>query len=535
MVIGTTVFKGMSPRLAPHLLPEDMAYNALDLDLSSGSLTPLAAPKSLAGTTVLSTAKTVFRSKYSGLWDSSADVVDIARSPLADDAYDRAYFTSDAAGAVPGMCQNWMFDSPKILGLPSPPKCSASVVGTAGDDPLLAETRTYVTCYLTSFGELGPPSQPCNALTVYPDEGNSVSVTIPAAPVGAYAVTHVNIYRSNTGSESSAYQFVASVAIGAGPYSDTWESGLLGEVLPSEEWVAPPSGMLGMCNHPAGFLCGFKDRNLCLSERYLPHAWPIAYRYAVDDEIVAIAVFGASVLVLTTGLPFVVTGEDPSAMTVQKLEGGGACVARRGVVDMGEYVVYPSLDGLMAVGVGLPPKNLTEGLATREFWEGLDMSSMIAARYRDEYLAVFPSFGLLFDPRTSAFVPLSLTTATVKAMFYDSEYGDLYLRQGTNTYLESFNDHATSKLSWFWESKTYRLPYPLNFSCGKVLADSYPVTVKIYIDGALKYTATVSGRGMFRLPAGYRSETFQYRLEGTTRVFGALFANSPAELVAYGS
>ena len=37
-----------------------------------------------------------------------------------------------------------------------------------------------------------------------------------------------------------------------------------------------------------GIMAGFAGRQVCLSVPYLPHAWPISYRYTLDEDIVGV-------------------------------------------------------------------------------------------------------------------------------------------------------------------------------------------------------------------------------------------------------
>jgi hypothetical protein len=63
-----------------------------------------------------------------------------------------------------------------------------------------------------------------------------------------------------------------------------------------------------------------------------------------------------------------------------------------------------------------------------------------------------------------------------------------------------------------------------------VVADTYPVTFKLYADGALKHTQAVTSRDPFRLPSGYMALDWQMEIEGTTAVQGAALATSMAEI-----
>ena len=108
------------------------------------------------------------------------------------------------------------------------------------------ESRVYVYTWVSELGEEGPPSPPSAALSI-PSDG-SVTVTMTNNPPTTQRnITDVRIYRANTGTASSEFQFVAEVAIGTLPtYVDTILDVNLGEVLQSASWDPPDVNMEGI-------------------------------------------------------------------------------------------------------------------------------------------------------------------------------------------------------------------------------------------------------------------------------------------------
>ena len=47
--------------------------------------------------------------------------------------------------------------------------------------------------------------------------------------------------------------------------------------------------MKGLIALPNGVFAGFTGKRICFSEPFLPHAWPVAYRITLEEEIVSIA------------------------------------------------------------------------------------------------------------------------------------------------------------------------------------------------------------------------------------------------------
>ncbi len=56
------------------------------------------------------------------------------------------------------------------------------------------------------------------------------------------------------------------------------------------------------------------------------------------------------------------------------------------------------------------------------------------------------------------------------------------------------------------------------------------MTFRLYADGVLKHTQTVTSRDPFRLPSGFRAFDYQIELERTNAIQGVAVATSMEEL-----
>jgi hypothetical protein len=99
MEIRMQQFSGMVPKTSGELLPDYHAQLADGCTLRSGKIEPL--KKHLAVASVPAGTKSIFL--HNGEWMSWANDVDIVKSPVVDDAYDRLYWTGDAFPAISGM------------------------------------------------------------------------------------------------------------------------------------------------------------------------------------------------------------------------------------------------------------------------------------------------------------------------------------------------------------------------------------------------------------------------------------------------
>ncbi|MFN6304337.1 MAG: hypothetical protein ACK42H_19295 [Planctomycetota bacterium] len=431
------------------------------------------------------------------------------------------------ADAVPDASLGATLNS-SLRNLPASPTGTPTLKATIPNQ-VVPETRTYVVTYVSAYGEEGPPSDASASANV--DPNLSVTVSLPGAPAGAYNIATKRIYRSSTVGSRAAFQFVAEIAVATGSYVDSVTQDNLGEVLPSETWIGPPAGLKGLRLMANGAAVGFVGRTIYLSEPNLPHAWP--HQYTVDDDIVGIATFGQSVAVLTKSFPYVFTGVDPAAMSSTKLKLPQACVSKRSIVETGDGVVYASPDGMVQIGSNIGV--VTQNLLSREQWQLLNPSTVEAYLHNGRIILFWSDNNtrgaVVFDlSGQGAVLTVSNinTTTAVTAGFYDPKTDILYLAQGQNI----VRYDQGSSLTYLWKSKAFRLVQPMNLAFGQVVADSYPVTLRIYGGGALRHTQTVADSNPFRLPSGYRSRVYEFEVEGAVNVAQVFLASSMAELKA---
>lgn len=524
-------FSGIIPKLAPHLLPQNGAQTANNVKLYSNSLRPWKVPLDVTATLKTGTIQSIFlyEKQYWLNWTTDVDVV---RSPIGGDLYKRIYWTGDVEPrmSVLGVA-NQTAPYPTgyyKLGIPAPLHAPTVVRNGATGHAEDKKTRAYCYTYVSNYGEEGPPSPVSSLVDWYPQAGtpptdNTISVTgMDGAPTGNYYITAINIYRTNTGSTSTDYQFVQSIPVaqGATGITDSVSDAALGLVLPSATWDPPPSDLTGLIALPCGALAGFHSNEVCFSEVYLPHAWPVDYRIAVDWPVVAIGVYGTSVLVMTEGFPFLIIGSVPGQMTRQKLEVGHACVSKRGVVDMGYGIIYPSPDGLVLAGTTTLDL-VTKSLMTHDDWQKFNPSSIQACYYNGCYIGFYDTGtvcgGFIFDPASGAFTTLdTYATAAFRDVLTDNMY--FVTRSGGVNSLKQW-DAGASNMSYTWKSKPFYNPFPMNLGVAQILADDYSdLNLEVLADGVSKYSGAVLNDDAFHLPAGFRAHKYEFQLTGTAAV-----------------
>lgn len=528
-VIRINRFGGTAPRIPRRELPPHLAQTASNCDLRTNELRPLKSGLFVWEPTKTGTIQSIhkFADQYWFHWTQDVDVI---RGPIAGDTSERTYFTgtdyprvTNNSIAVQGGGTDYPNNSYR-LGIPAPTVTPGTTLGAGNDCAEEDKTSaTFAFTYLSGWGEEGPPSAASAVVDIC--NGGTITVTGLAAPTGNYNIAAMRIYCSVSG----FWQYTGEVAIGQTSFEITaFDPEALGDAMVSETWYQPPDGMKGLCMMANGIAVGFAGNEIMPSAAFQPHAYPPEYRLTTDYPIVGIAAAGTALIVTTTGNPYLVMGTDPSALSMAKLESNQACVAKRSVVDMGEWVVWASPDGLVAAAAGVQPKVITAPYLLREQWQALKPESIHAYYWEDKYLAFYDTGtttgGFIYDPASDT--GMQFTSLYATAGYNDLEADALYLVIGGN--IVEWN--ASTALTYTWKSKTFTAPRPISFGVSQVKADSYPLTAKLYADGVLKHTQTVTSAAPFRLLGGFLAEDWEVELTGEVNVREALLAESMQEL-----
>lgn len=488
MRIALENFNGLAPLIEPRRLADDMATIASNCVFEEKTIRPLRAPLA-AGVTLAGTTVSVV--PVSGTLVEFNEDVDFARSPVRNDAYQRIYVTDSAYPKVRSGAAEYRLGIPRPTAAPG--ATATDIPDPANDEELLeAETLYYTFCYVDSYGAEGPNS-PVSGV-VERVRNTDVNLTFPAVPSGDYnfgAGAKIRIYRSNTGSSETEFQFVADVAIGTAAWTDTVLNEALGEVIPSAEWIGPPDDspdwpdgpLQGITAMPNGVLAGFTGRTLHFSEPYVPHAWPLKYRITVPADIVGLAMTAAGLFVATEGKPVLIVGAEPASFSDIPMDGDASlpCVSKRSLVDMGDYCIYASDEGL-ALAEGTRVTNITQNLISKTDWQAYNPDSMIAGSHNGRYVAFYDTgvvqAGLIFDPlgERNALVETNIYSELVYTLPRSST---LYIRQGTDL----CQWDAGVNLTYTWQSKTFVIPPTTNFAYFELLGDITATQVTLTFGG----------------------------------------------------
>ena len=431
----------------------------------------------------------------------------------------------------------------------------------AGETPV-EELRYYTWTLVNGRKEESKPYLPGDgnadedmpSITV--NQLQKVTVTRPSVTGDA---THWRLYRSAMGATAASFQFVAEMPIATATYTDDRATTALGEGLMTTGWFPPPvhSGpkylrhLVGM---PNGFLAGFVENTVYFSEPNHPYAWPVTYAIPCQSPVIALGVFGVTLVVFTESGVSYISGTHPDEMSKVDIETSEVCVSPRSVTPVTGGVVFASYNGLcLASQSGIT--NLTSGLYVVEDWRKFDIASIICDEYggviymTDRVLSGYKLTAALHVPSGK----LTTVTLNASAFYSDLADGKFYAAEfpvgGTAAKYVRLFDGATPRTTAFVRSKRIVLPKetgfawmsvegeqsaakPLNLDIFGYYVSSDGVEVEVKLKTALAatgYSAVVKDTRPFRIEPG-RYKDFEFAMSGACRITAVTVVSTLDEL-----
>lgn len=343
-------------------------------------------------------------------------------------------------------------------------------------------------------------------------------------------------------------------------FTDDFNYLSLTTTLATTEYVAPPGNLQGLTVVQNTFLAGFVGNTLYFSEPNAFHAWPEAYKRSFESTIVGLASVGSQLLVLTESYPYILDGSDPAVMSQAKLPAQYPCLNPKSIVVASFGVVYATHDGLAIWSSTSGAQLLTRVVHSSDTWnESLDPSTLIGVSYKDTYFASHSAGAIVFEsgskPDSPSFVDSNFIFSSA---WYDSVTNVLYLTSGTSGDIYHWDDLEQPHLQMQWKSKVLITPEFINLGAARVVADytttdipyvwnttdvnwesanqdwdiDDPIIFNLYVNKELLFTRTCSDSSVFRLPAGYKSDTFEIEIESLVRVRAIHLGDTPTSLRA---
>lgn len=538
ILLALQQFIGANSQLNEKQLPAGVGVNARNLDVSHGDFRGLKAAE-LVHTLTGYIAQQISLYRFdrdtppaddgSDIWIASSLDADYMRSLIALDTTERTYWTD---GVKPRYTDNTLIGTAPYptgsvtLGVPAPDSSMSATLLVAGTGP--DETRVYTDTFMRANGDESAPNAITTSITV--KGGSTVTLnSFDAVPSGSHGITKRRIYVSTGGD----FRRVAEITSAT---SSTVDSGTRGAILQTggsttkPAWLEPPDELVGLTALWGSMAGGFVGKSYRTCVPGFVHAWPIEYEGVVPDTIVGSAVFGTNWVLTTTGTPYVVNGSTPASMRHQQIYFEQACVSKRSTVSVKHGVCWASREGLCYYGTNGPPRILTQGFISLEEWDSLNPETITGAHWKGWYIGFYNNASGRKGFMVNTVNPQGVIWLDQGAYgaYADSLSGDLYLLSGSFQILKWYSGDPLT--ATFKTGKT-RSKVEANPGVGMVVGTIYTsASLKLYADGTLKHTKTLTDREPFRLPGGYKARDWQVELIGTGPIEGVIVADEMVDL-----
>jgi hypothetical protein len=386
-------------------------------------------------------------------------------------------------------------------------------------------------------------------------------------------------------------------------FIDDWDVDGLATPLDSADYDPPDANMVGLITAQNNIMVGFIGNELCFSEPGKPWAWPIKYRLVFDATIVGISPIAGSIIVLTDKYPYLVSGSTPSNMAYARIDAPYPCTSKRGVVNVGYGVVFPTYGGLGVYNPSAGIDLVTKLVHDWDTWgPSLDPTSIVACFYAGKYFAAHSSGAFVFEREDKVGGFFVTVPTRFSAGYYDSKYNRFFYVSDTSGTLSEWDATGQPLQPLEWKSKVIVTKDYLNLGAARVIADyatpsddtqaiidfnatvpatnaewwallpqlgtvngpvdyvdpmtstrvdllgtlnsmmvngdpvteyivpitgEYPVSFKLWANKELVCDVVVADSEIFRLPAGYRSDTFEVSVSGSARIRAIHIGETP--------
>ena len=355
-------------------------------------------------------------------------------------------------------------------------------------------------------------------------------------------------------------------------------------ILESADYDQPDPDMQGLLTIHNSMIVGFFGNTVCFCEPGKPHAWPIKYRQQIDAPIVALGAFGTVLLVLTEKTPWTLTGNNPGAQSLARTDFILPCLSKRSVIHIGFGVAWASTGGLAVYSTTIGTDYLTKNVHSWNTWvQEVTPTALVGEYYRGRYFGSDGTNTFIFERNDQVGGHLVETDLTFTAAHYIALTDEFYFVNGSSVHL--WNSPNVGPTTLDWKSKVFTTKEYINLGAARVIADystpegeaaiaaenvlitaanaamiasgeiggdmgaddvgaltlsssrltplvttEFTAVFQLFVDKQLIYSNTITDDLPFRLPTGYRSDTFEIRVATTARVRAIHLAETMAGL-----
>lgn len=404
--------------------------------------------------------------------------------------------------------------------------------GTSDDEGGLTYTN-YVYTFENSLDQMGAPSLASRVVQLGPT--TSVTVSTPTTAPAGYGVDTKYIWRLVTGSDgTTVYQLVDSIPLAQADYLDTkTDADLEEDILESDGWDLPATDGHSVVAAANGITFLAAKNQIFPSPVNYPHAYPQLWAKNCDFQVVGLATIAADVYAITQGPVYLVTGSEPSALSMEKRPNSYGCTSKRSIA------LWPTVGVVYACAYGLAYVNaqseglLTKGLVSEREWSTFGPESITGIVYEGLYIGFYDNgatqAGFTIDLAQNG-TGLGRLDFHATAVWLHPISGALHMIVDDEHVI--FNS-AASLLEFQWRSRQWVLDRPASFASARIDLQSGgagSVTLDLYYDGILSYTKAVSTSQEFPLPAKVAEHEVSMSLTGSRKVKHAAISETMEEL-----
>lgn len=384
----------------------------------------------------------------------------------------------------------------------------------------------------------------------------SVSFAQAGADVAKTAATGTIYYDSAEDPATDPARYWGEVSY---DFTDDFSFRSLTETLASNDYDPPPEDLQGLTVIQNNILAGFVGNDIYFSEPNRFHAWPTKYKISLEYNIVGMTALGTDLFVVTTGYPYVISGSDPAVLSTSRYSTNYPCLSKRSIVQTDVGIMYSTHEGLALASLSGGVQIVTAPAHSPDTWNAaLDPRTIVAAFYDSMYFASHSTGAFFYRRSQDGTNPGDIIdqSITFTATWFDPVSGYLYYTTGTNGDIVRWDDPTQPNVMYTWKSKVFVSQTPFNMGAARVVGDyigtavspvwstiedtwgaadilwsvTEPVEFRLYANKSLVFTTTRSDSDVFRLPAGYKTDTYEVEITGTTRVRSIHLGETPSSL-----
>jgi len=296
----------------------------------------------------------------------------------------------------------------------------------------------------------------------------------------------------------------------------------------------PPIDRLDMLLEKKGTFWGAYENKVYFSRVGSPEFWGSLDYVRLDKECTGLGKFGDYILAFTKTNTYLISGDTRDTVALQRLPHNQGCVNKHTVVNIDNYVLWTSMNGICLFdgsNVQVLTKNTLSwdefgrvGNAmyadfdgTIERWntdKGYDIR--YAVGYQDKYFGVFQDGVLILD-LSNGFKVSTISVPNVVSLHFNRVDNALYVvvnNEGTYEVYILTNNGSFMTATWKTGRLTGESP-DVKKHYRQVEFDGKPTRVEVFIDGVSRF---VTNKNKFMLPAGCIGRDIQFEIQTVTEV-----------------